>query len=277
MVIKEDTHSMPGSLIEPSGEPAYDNESPAVVCADDEYKSQKSDEFADVKVEAVEEQGKVGDEKIVEKKNQVTLRRDPEEEFFMLAILAHKMQHIENQETEFIYQVDSAKLFEQVKENKLPFHKWYAWLDTKFQMMKVAFEQEQEDLYNDPSKNPEGLVNPYKKQPEATKGESTQNSSLSGKSEDVSPFGIIDKIRNFIQRQTSDEKEEEARRERERQQRINLLGGKGSTLKQSFQYKTQGRAKNFSQFQKPILSTKSEEIFALGQPFSMKKNFLMGD
>lgn len=57
---------MPGSLIEPSGEPAYDNDSPAVVCADDEYKSQKSDEFADVKVEAVEEQGKVGDEKTLE-------------------------------------------------------------------------------------------------------------------------------------------------------------------------------------------------------------------
>ena len=53
--IKEDTQSLPGSLIEPSGEPGFDNESPAVVCADDEYKSQKSDEFADVQVEAVEE------------------------------------------------------------------------------------------------------------------------------------------------------------------------------------------------------------------------------
>lgn len=42
----------------------------------------------------------------------VNLRRDPEEEFFMLAILALKMQHTENQEAEFIYMVDSAKLFE---------------------------------------------------------------------------------------------------------------------------------------------------------------------
>lgn len=62
----------------------------------------------------------------------VNLRRDPEEEFFMLAILALKMQHTESQEAEFIYQVDSLKLFEQVKQIKLPFHKWYAWLDTKF-------------------------------------------------------------------------------------------------------------------------------------------------
>jgi hypothetical protein len=31
----------------------------------------------------------------------------PEEEFFMLAILALKMQHTENHEAEFIYQIDS--------------------------------------------------------------------------------------------------------------------------------------------------------------------------
>jgi len=28
---------------------------------------------------------------------------------------------------------------------------------------------------------------------------------------------------------------------------------------------------------KPILSTKSEEIMLLGQPFNMRKNFMMGD
>jgi hypothetical protein len=139
VAVKEGNESLPGSMVEASGEPAYENDCPVVVCADDEYKSQKSDDFADVKVEPCEEQGKVVDEKNDNKKN-INLRRDPEEEFFMLAILAHKMQHIENQETEFIYQVDSAKLFEQVKEIKLPFHKWYAWLDTKFQMMRVAFE-----------------------------------------------------------------------------------------------------------------------------------------
>ena len=37
------------------------------------------------------------------------------------------------------------------------------------------------------------------------------------------------------------------------------------------------RSKNFNQFQKPILSTKSEEIFMLGQPFNMRRNFFMGD
>lgn len=81
----------------------------------------------------------------------------------MLAILALKMQHTEHAEAEFIYKIDSQKLFEQIKQIKLPFHKWYQWLDTKFQMMKIAYEQEQEDLYNDPTKNPDGLKNPYEK------------------------------------------------------------------------------------------------------------------
>lgn len=238
--------------------------------------------MAEVNVELVEEQGR-GDlppvcveqetmQKTPGMMNNVTLRRDPEEEFFMLAILALKMQHTENQEGEFIYQVDSQKLFEQVKQIKLPFHKWYAWLDTKFSMMKIAFEQEQEDLYNDPVKNPEGLVNPYKREEGSTQ-------SCSAKEGDSSPFGIFDKIKNFLNRQTSADEEEEQRKEKERRERQKLLGGHASHgfgLKQNFQYKTM-RSKNFNQFQKPILSTKSEEIFMLGQPFNMKKNFFTGD
>lgn len=139
-------------------------------------------------------------------------------------------------------------------------------------MMKIAFEQEQEDLYNDPAKNPEGLVNPYKRNEESTKSTT--------KAEDNSPFGIFDKIKNFLNRQTSDEREEEEeRKEKERKERQKLLGGNSSSgfgLRSNFQYKTM-RSKNFNQFQKPILSTKSEEIFMLGQPFNMKKNFFTGD
>ena len=37
----------------------------------------------------------------------MNLRKDPEEEFFMLQILALKMQYTEYQEAEFIYQIDS--------------------------------------------------------------------------------------------------------------------------------------------------------------------------
>lgn len=64
-------------------------------------------------------------------------------------------------------------------------------------MMKIAFEQEQEDLYNDPVKNPEGLINPYKRNEDSTKCTTTV------KADDNSPFGIFDKIKNFLNRQTS--------------------------------------------------------------------------
>ena len=278
LIIKEDTNSMPGSIIEQSAEPINPHESPAaVVCA--ETSSQNSEELQEVNVELVEEQGRgepvvnvaVVDDNLGESQrpapSNLNLRRDPEEEFFMLAILALKMQHTESAEAEFIYKIDSQKLFEQVKQIKIPFHKWYSWLDTKFQMMKIAYEQEQEDLYNDPSKNPDGLSNPYKKGEEQTTPSTAQT-------EESSPFGIFDKIKNFLNRQTTDEKEkEEEQKEKERLERQKLLGGQGSHgfgLRQNFQYKTM-RAKNFNQFQRPVLSTKSEEIFMLGQPFNMKR------
>lgn len=56
-------------------------------------------------------------------------RRDPEEEFFMLSVLALKMEHTEEHEAEYIYEVSAQKLFLQVKSLKIPFHKWYKWLE----------------------------------------------------------------------------------------------------------------------------------------------------
>jgi len=60
------------------------------------------------------------------------MRRDPEEEYFMLAILAQKMIHTETEEAEYIYEINSQKLFQQVKALKIPFHRWYQWLETRF-------------------------------------------------------------------------------------------------------------------------------------------------
>jgi hypothetical protein len=42
-------------------------------------------------------------------------RREPEEEFFMLTILALKMQYAEVQADEFIHKLDASLLYEQVK------------------------------------------------------------------------------------------------------------------------------------------------------------------
>lgn len=148
----------------------------------------------DINVEYVEEQGKGGVEEydvddpdlVPQMKHSVSLRRDPEEEFFMLAVLALKMQHTENQDAEFIYQVDSQKLFETVKELKIPFHKWYQWIDAELQLIKIRYEEEQENIYADPLKNPEGLLNPLKR------GDENSTKSSGKTASEASPFGIFD-------------------------------------------------------------------------------------
>lgn len=43
------------------------------------------------------------------------LRRDPQEEYFKLAILSLKMIHTEKEEAEYIYEINSETLFQQVK------------------------------------------------------------------------------------------------------------------------------------------------------------------
>lgn len=104
---------MPGSFVGESGADNLYDLTP-VVCADDDYRSQKSaGEEVEVNVQLVEEQGKSVEKPEAKKDGKnINLRRDPEEEFFMLAILALKMQHTESHEAEFIYQIDSQKLYE---------------------------------------------------------------------------------------------------------------------------------------------------------------------
>ena len=72
-------------------------------------------------------------------------QRDPEEEFFMLAVLALKMLHNEQYEdAEYVYEVSAAKLFKQVRTQKMPFHRWYNWLEEKFQELRDAFKRQSE-------------------------------------------------------------------------------------------------------------------------------------
>lgn len=43
---------------------------------------------------------------------EASLRRNPEEEYFMLAVLAHKMIHTEDHEAEYIYEINAQKLLQ---------------------------------------------------------------------------------------------------------------------------------------------------------------------
>ena len=73
------------------------------------------------------------------------LKRDPEEEFFMLAVLALKMVHNEEyEEAEYVYEISAGKLFRQVRTQNMPFHRWYKWLEEKFADLRQAFLKEAE-------------------------------------------------------------------------------------------------------------------------------------
>ena len=62
----------------------------------------------------------------------------------MLAVLAHKMIHTEDHEAEYIYEINAQKLLQQVKALKIPFHRWYQWLGTRFDQLQLVHRKEEE-------------------------------------------------------------------------------------------------------------------------------------
>ena len=65
-------------------------------------------------------------------------KRDPEEEFFMLSVLAIKMLHTEQYEdTEYIYSVQAEEMFKTVKDSNMQFHRWYKWLESQFEERRL--------------------------------------------------------------------------------------------------------------------------------------------
>lgn len=63
----------------------------------------------------------------------------------MLAVLALKMLHNEMYEdAEYVYEVSAGKLFRQVRGESMPFHRWYKWLEKKFDELRDAFKKQAE-------------------------------------------------------------------------------------------------------------------------------------
>lgn len=59
------------------------------------------------------------------------------------------MQHTEQEiEAEYVYTINAQKLFNQVKDLNIPFHKWNNWLETRFDQLKEVHlkEKEQREL-----------------------------------------------------------------------------------------------------------------------------------
>ena len=47
-------------------------------------------------------------------------------------------------DAEYCYEISAAKLFRQVRDQKMPFHRWYKWLEDKFGDLREAFVAQQE-------------------------------------------------------------------------------------------------------------------------------------
>lgn len=61
-------------------------------------------------------------------------RPEPEEEFFMMSVMALKMIHTEKyRDVDYVYEISAQKLYRHVKGLSLPFHLWYSWLEKRFQ------------------------------------------------------------------------------------------------------------------------------------------------
>jgi len=58
------------------------------------------------------------------------LESNPEEEYFRLLILSIKILHSEK-DPEFGVEVNMRKMFKTVKKEKVPFHRWFFWVDKR--------------------------------------------------------------------------------------------------------------------------------------------------
>lgn len=52
------------------------------------------------------------------------------------------MLHTEENDSEYIYEIDGKKLFDQVKALRIPFHRWYNWLGDRFSQLQKVYQEE---------------------------------------------------------------------------------------------------------------------------------------
>ena len=76
-----------------------------------------------------------------------TFKRDPEEEYFMLAVLGLKMLHNEKfDDAIYAYTLSPGKLFKAVRSEELPFHRWYPWLENMFMEVRSEWMKQEGEV-----------------------------------------------------------------------------------------------------------------------------------
>jgi len=71
------------------------------------------------------------------------MRKDPEEEYFRLAVLALKVLYNEK-DNDFVFEVSPGKLYKKAKRNKIPFHQYYIWIEHQLKLCNEKLNPERQ-------------------------------------------------------------------------------------------------------------------------------------
>lgn len=81
-----------------------------------------------------------------------SLQRDPDEDYFMMAVLALKMIHNERyDDTDYCFYISAPALYREVLAHGMPFHQWYTFIENKFEELRQSYVSQYKD--NDPEAN----------------------------------------------------------------------------------------------------------------------------
>ena len=74
-----------------------------------------------------------------QRQSDVFSQRDPDEDYFMMAVLALKMIHNErHDDTDYCFYISANSLYQEVLQKGMPFHQWYTFIEDKFQELRDA-------------------------------------------------------------------------------------------------------------------------------------------
>jgi hypothetical protein len=66
---------------------------------------------------------------------------DLEGDYFQMTFLAVKMLHVQEYDSdEYIKKADANKMYERAKQLKLPFYKWYEWIENQFESLRTGID-----------------------------------------------------------------------------------------------------------------------------------------
>ena len=80
---------------------------------------------------------------------------DAEDDYFQMTFLAVKMIHVQEYDSdEYLLKADSDTLYKKAKQFKIPFYRWYEWVESQFEALRTGIEESQLGEINFESEGP---------------------------------------------------------------------------------------------------------------------------